>query len=41
MDLEVDARLFVLGQHPKDGQGSKLHLDHHVDAPSVWCSAHF
>lgn len=31
VDLEPDARLFVLGQHRRDGQGKSLHLDHHVE----------
>jgi nucleotide-binding universal stress UspA family protein len=31
VDLEPDTRLFVLGQHPRDGHDGKLHLDHHVE----------
>jgi len=31
VDLEPDARLFVLGQHPKDAQCGRLHLDHQVE----------
>lgn len=30
-DLEPDARLFVLGQHFKGGQGGRPDLDHHVE----------
>lgn len=31
VDLEPDTPLFVLGQHPGDGHGNRLHLDHHVE----------
>ncbi|GAB3502617.1 universal stress protein [Curvibacter fontanus] len=31
VDLEPDARLFVLGQHHTAEPGSKLHLDHNVE----------
>ena len=31
LDLEPEARLFVLGQHHPAEQGVKLHLDHHVE----------
>jgi nucleotide-binding universal stress UspA family protein len=30
-DLEGDARLFVLGQHPQAGATSRMHMDHHVE----------
>jgi nucleotide-binding universal stress UspA family protein len=30
-DLEADACLFVLGQHPRAGATSRMHLDHHVE----------
>jgi nucleotide-binding universal stress UspA family protein len=31
LDLEGDARLFVLGQHPQAGATSRMHMDHHVE----------
>jgi nucleotide-binding universal stress UspA family protein len=31
LDLEGDARLFVLGQHSQVGATSRMHLDHHVE----------
>lgn len=30
-ELEADARLFVLGEHYQTANGSKLHLDHHLE----------
>lgn len=31
LEMESDARLFVLGEHYHAGQASKIHLDHHVE----------
>lgn len=31
LDLEGDARLFVLAQHPQIGATSRMHMDHHVE----------
>jgi hypothetical protein len=31
LDLEGDARLFVLGQHPQAGAAFRMHLNHHVE----------
>ncbi|NDP39064.1 MAG: universal stress protein [Rhodoferax sp.] len=31
LEVEMDARLFVLGQHYHASQPSKIHLDHHVE----------
>jgi len=31
LEMEPDARLFVLGQHYRASEASKIHLDHHVE----------
>lgn len=31
LEVEADARLFVLGQHYRASDASKIHLDHHVE----------
>jgi nucleotide-binding universal stress UspA family protein len=31
MEVESDARLFVLGEHYRASQATKIHLDHHVE----------
>lgn len=31
LEMEPDARLFVLGEHQRAGKTGKLHLDHHVE----------